>query len=97
MNSNESNGYFVPVYQGSVVDLDKTFSASTPDVILTDFISLLNASGQDSSLFQNARYISGIKEPISVENFNVTVENQSIDYSIAPFGNDKLLLEIHNM
>lgn len=95
--SDDLDGYEVPQFEGAIIDLQEPFKASTPDVTLSDFISLLNASGKDSTIYHQAKHLSGIKEVSNVENYNVTVGKQSIDYSVAPYGEDKSILEIDSL
>ena len=97
MKSNLIDGYFIPIFEGAIVDLEAEFIASSPEVTLSDFISLLTADGLDSTLYEDAKYMPGIKEPNSAEKYNVSVDNKSIDYYVSPYGSENSLLEINGM
>lgn len=97
MKSNQIDGYFIPIFEGAIVDLQAEFLTSSPEVTFSDFISLLKADGLDSTLYEDAKYMPGIKEPNSAEKYNVSVDNKSIDYYVSPYGTENSLLEINGM
>lgn len=97
VESSTTDGYAIPNFEGAIINLDESFISSSPEVILSDFNSLLKASGDNTSEFEGAVYTPGIKELESSEQYNVTVCKNSVDYYVGSFESNNSILEINSM
>ena len=97
MKSDQIDGYFIPIFEGAIINLEEKLEDSSPEVTHSDFMSLLSANGVDSKEYANAKYIAGIKETVSSEKNNVNVDKLSIDYYLSPYGEENSILEINNI
>lgn len=95
LEKNTSNDdLYVANYQGAIIDLDEKFEQSTPEVTLTDFLTLLTTDKQDTRRFEKTKYIPGIKELKAAEKYSLEVGKISIDYNIAPYEDNTSILEV---
>lgn len=100
--SKDLNGYIIPVYEGAIVNIDKNIpESSDPDVVLSDFVTLLSLDDTVDEATINSygygKYRAGILELTTVKNYALDVDGNKINYSVGDLDARTNILEVDGM
>lgn len=100
--SKDLKGYIIPVYEGAIVNVDKVIlKATDPDVVLSDFVTLLSIDDEVDeatiSAYGAAKYRAGILELVTVVSYDLDVNGTEINYSVGDLDAKTKILEVGGM
>jgi hypothetical protein len=100
--SKDLKGYIIPVYEGAIVNVDKDIPKATdPDVVLSDFVTLLSIDDEVDeatiSAYGSAKYQAGILELVTVVSYDLDVNGTEINYSVGDLDAKTKILEVGGM
>ena len=100
--SKDLKGYIIPVYEGAIVNVDKVIlKATDPDVVLSDFVTLLSIDDEVDeatiSAYGAAKYRAGVLELVTVVSYDLDVNGTEINYSVGYLDAKTKILEVGGM